>query len=94
MGGGDLSSQVHPLAGYIQEQFVMTYTQYESYYWLDAGDMLSAESCILPPALGPYAIRLSDGVAEIATLTTFVPGTELSPTISGPALPATTWPPG
>jgi len=38
MGGGNLSLQVHPLTGYMQDVFGMPYTQDESYYLLDAGD--------------------------------------------------------
>ncbi|MCA0250693.1 MAG: class I mannose-6-phosphate isomerase [Actinobacteria bacterium] len=38
MNGGNLSLQVHPLTGYIQDQFGMHYTQDESYYLLDATD--------------------------------------------------------
>ncbi len=37
MEGGNLSLQVHPLRGYIRDQFAMPYTQDESYYLLDAG---------------------------------------------------------
>lgn len=36
MGGGNLSLQVHPLAGYMRAMFGMDYTQDESYYLLDA----------------------------------------------------------
>jgi len=42
MNGGNLSLQVHPGTGYIQEKFGMHYTQDESYYLLDAGD----EACV------------------------------------------------
>ena len=42
MQGGNLSLQVHPLTGYIQDRFGMHYTQDESYYLLDAGE----DSCV------------------------------------------------
>lgn len=37
MGGGALSFQVHPSAGYMRRRFGLSYTQDESYYLLDAG---------------------------------------------------------
>lgn len=36
MGGQNLSLQVHPTVGYMQEHFSVSYTQDESYYMLDA----------------------------------------------------------
>lgn len=36
IGGGNLSLQVHPLAGYARDQFGISYTQDESYYILEA----------------------------------------------------------
>ncbi len=42
VGGGNLSLQVHPLTGYIQDEFGMHYTQDESYYILDACE----DSCV------------------------------------------------
>ncbi len=42
MDGGNLSLQVHPLTGYIQQNFGMPYTQDESYYLLDA----AGDACV------------------------------------------------
>lgn len=56
MEGGNLSLQVHPLTGYIQEKFGMHYTQDESYYILDVTD----ESCVyigLREGVQPDAMR-------------------------------------
>ncbi len=56
MEGGNLSLQVHPLTGYIQEQFGMKYTQDESYYILDAAE-------------GSYVyLGLKDGVRPAAMI--------------------------
>ena len=41
VGGGNLSVQVHPTSHFIRENFVMYYTQYESYYLLDAKEVAS-----------------------------------------------------
>jgi mannose-6-phosphate isomerase class I len=38
MDGGNLSLQVHPLEGYLRENFGMAYTQDESYYLLQTGE--------------------------------------------------------
>ena len=54
MGGGNLSLQVHPLTGYIQEYFGMHYTQDESYYILAA----EPDACVY--------LGLKEGVDPIA----------------------------
>ena len=54
MGGGNLSLQVHPLAGYMREHFGFSYTQDESYYLLDAA-----------PGAEVY-LGLRDGVDPVA----------------------------
>ncbi|MBQ6564656.1 MAG: class I mannose-6-phosphate isomerase, partial [Clostridia bacterium] len=48
MEGGNLSLQVHPLTGYIQEKFGMHYTQDESYYILDATEESSVYLGVKP----------------------------------------------
>lgn len=48
MEGGNLSLQVHPLTGYIQEKFGMHYTQDESYYILDAAEESSVYLGVKP----------------------------------------------
>jgi mannose-6-phosphate isomerase class I len=54
IGGGNLSFQVHPLTGYIQQHFGMHYTQDESYYLLEA-----------TPEASVY-LGLRDGVEQAA----------------------------
>jgi mannose-6-phosphate isomerase class I len=54
MQGGNLSLQVHPLTGYIQQHFGMHYTQDESYYLLDAAE----DACVY--------LGLKEGVDEAA----------------------------
>lgn len=55
MEGGNLSLQVHPLKKYIKEKFGMSYTQDESYYFLDAKDeafvYLGLKEEIIPEAM-------------------------------------------
>lgn len=53
-----------------------------------------AETFIVPAAVGPYIIRPAHGVAECATMTAFVRGTELHCATSGPEVRITTRAPG
>jgi mannose-6-phosphate isomerase class I len=65
MGGGNLSLQVHPLTGYIQDRFGMHYTQDESYYLLDAeagaGVYLGVREGIDPGAMVRDLRRAQEG---------------------------------
>ncbi len=55
MGGGNLSLQVHPTNSYIRSQFGMSYTQDESYYFLDAApgarSYLGLKNDVVPDAM-------------------------------------------
>ena len=68
MGGGNLSLQVHPLTGYIQERFGMHYTQDESYYILaaeeDACVYLGLKEGIDPAAMASDLHRAQAGEME------------------------------
>lgn len=68
IGGGNLSLQVHPLIGYIQENFGLRYTQDESYYILDAEENASVYLG-LQPNTDPEA--LFGALAEAQTTNAF-----------------------
>lgn len=60
IGGGNLSLQVHPLAGYARDRFGISYTQDESYYILEA----RPDACVY---LGMKdGVRADDFFSELA----------------------------
>ncbi len=67
MGGGNLSFQVHPLTGYIQQHFGMHYTQDESYYMLAAGSdatvYLGLKNDVNPPDMAADLYNAQQGQA-------------------------------
>jgi mannose-6-phosphate isomerase class I len=68
MDGGNLSLQVHPLTGYIREQFGMHYTQDESYYLLDAAEdasvFLGLEEAVDPLQMTKDLILAQEGAFD------------------------------
>jgi mannose-6-phosphate isomerase class I len=70
MGGGNLSLQVHPLTGYIQQVFGMNYTQDESYYLLDCEDdavvYLGLKSGVDPDSMLRALEQAEDGTHPFA----------------------------